>query len=169
MIAYVCSCNASRRTQGGIDRLVTFVLDGLRERELSATRRCSRVPMHFAVQFDDAPSRPREGAEGTHAPLASRATLVYLRRKDRAKDMEAVRDLSWVLPCFRPLQRRPIRDSNPRPFLEWQREPDPLSAPFPMSCPTTNSAHSQTHCPGQDLSEAAGLCRTGRSWLFEYL
>jgi len=41
MIACVCSCNASRRTQG-IDRLMTFVLDGLRERELSATRRFSR-------------------------------------------------------------------------------------------------------------------------------
>ena len=55
MIACVCSCNASRRTQGGIDRLMTFVLDELRERELSATGRRSRVvPMHFAVQFDDA-------------------------------------------------------------------------------------------------------------------
>ena len=55
MIACVCSCNASRRTQGGIDRLMTFVLDELRERELSATGRCRRVVrMHFAAQFDDA-------------------------------------------------------------------------------------------------------------------
>jgi hypothetical protein len=99
MIACVCSCNASRRTHGGIDRSMMFVLDELRERELSATGRCSRVvPLHFAVQFDDAhPDRVIVLKELMgHSRL--KPTLVYLRRKDRAKDMEAVRDLSW---CFR--------------------------------------------------------------------
>lgn len=57
----------------------------------------------FAVQFDEAhPERIHALKELMgHARLET--TLVYLRRKNRAKDMEAVRDLSWgasVFPSF---------------------------------------------------------------------
>ena len=57
----------------------------------------------FAVQFDEAhPDRVIALKELMgHARLET--TLVYLRRKNRAKDMEAVRDLSWgasVFPSF---------------------------------------------------------------------
>lgn len=57
----------------------------------------------FAVQFDEAhPDRVIALKELLgHARLET--TLVYLRRKNRAKDMEAVRDLSWgssVFPSF---------------------------------------------------------------------
>jgi integrase len=57
----------------------------------------------FAVQFDEAhPDRIHALKELMgHARLET--TLIYLRRKNRAKDMEAVRDLSWgssVFPSF---------------------------------------------------------------------
>jgi integrase len=57
----------------------------------------------FAVQFDEAhPDRVIALKELMgHSRLET--TLVYLRRKNRAKDMEAVRDLSWstsVFPSF---------------------------------------------------------------------
>jgi hypothetical protein len=123
MIPCVCSCNASRRTQGGIDRLMTFVLDELRERELSATGRFSRVvAMHFAVQLDDAHSdrviAPKELM--CHSRLGT--TLVYLRREDRAKDIEAVRDLSWdsVFPSLR-REGRPYGIRTPPPIRRRER------------------------------------------------
>ena len=67
----------------------------------------------FAVQFDAAhPDQVVALKELLgHARLES--TLIYLRRKDKATAMEAVRDLSWSSSPFPESKERPIRDSNP--------------------------------------------------------
>lgn len=80
----------------------------------------------FAVKFDDQHPDRIDTLRQLMGHESIETTLVYLRRKDRAKDMEAVLDLSWGSgsnregiaappnPAFAEvLQLRPIRDSNP--------------------------------------------------------
>ena len=57
----------------------------------------------FAVQFDEAHPERIHALKELMGHSRLETTLVYLRRKNRAKDMEAVRDLSWgtsVFPSF---------------------------------------------------------------------
>jgi hypothetical protein len=76
----------------------------------------------FAVQFDEAHPDQVIALKELRGHARIETTMVYLRRKDRAAAMEAVRDLSWVevrtgccrVPCFRRMQEYPQRDSNPR-------------------------------------------------------
>lgn len=79
----------------------------------------------FAVKFDDMHPDRLDTLRELMGHSYIDTTRIYLRRKDRAKDMEAVVDLSWSgsnreapddleTPRFAEvLELRPIRDSNP--------------------------------------------------------
>jgi integrase len=57
----------------------------------------------FAVQFDEAHPDQVIALKELMGHTRLETTLVYLRRKDKAKAMEAIRDLSWsssVFPSF---------------------------------------------------------------------
>jgi integrase len=56
----------------------------------------------FAVQFDEAHPDQVIALKELMGHTRIETTLVYLRRKDRAKAMEQVRDLSWRLSGFEP-------------------------------------------------------------------
>jgi hypothetical protein len=84
----------------------------------------------FAVQFDEANPAQVIALKELMGHSRIDQTLVHLRRKNKAKAMEVVRDLSWGgagTTCLRrerkrhersprpagALAKRPIRDSNP--------------------------------------------------------
>jgi integrase len=125
-----------------VERLDKVIWEGVKRVAVRAGIRCHVHALRaaFAVQFDEAHPDQVIALKELMGHTRIETTLVYLRRKDKAKAMESVRDLSWGLrapasprsgktlqmsvsatssasmrsvPGSRRKHRRRIRDSNP--------------------------------------------------------
>ena len=67
----------------------------------------------FAVHYLESHPGDLEALQALMGHTRSDTTQVYLRKLNRTKAMERVRDLDWGSPGSRSDQERRIRDSNP--------------------------------------------------------
>ena len=67
----------------------------------------------FAVRYLETHPGDREALQMLMGHTRADTTEVYLRKLNRAKAMERVRDLDWGVPGLRSVEERRIRDSNP--------------------------------------------------------
>jgi integrase/recombinase XerD len=84
-----------------VERSDKVVWEGVKRVAARAGVRAHVHALHaaFAVQFDAAHPDQVIALKELMGHTRIETTLIYLRRKDRAKAMEAVRDLSWGLPA----------------------------------------------------------------------
>ncbi|HXJ67913.1 MAG TPA: tyrosine-type recombinase/integrase [Verrucomicrobiae bacterium] len=78
----------------------------------------------FAVQFDEQHPQEIWALKELLGHSRIETTLVYLRRKNRARAMEAVRDLSWGASVFPPSRGMP--PAGFEPALEASSVPEPI-------------------------------------------
>lgn len=78
----------------------------------------------FAVEFDDQNPQSIWALKELLGHARIETTLVYLRRKDRARALEQVRGLSWGAPAF-PSQAQPVTGGL-EPVFEEHGVPEPI-------------------------------------------
>lgn len=88
---------ASVRRSERSDKVIWETIKGI-ARRAGVKAHVHALRAAFAVQFDDAHPDRVIALKELMGHSRIETTLVYLRRKDKAKDMEAVRDLSWAVP-----------------------------------------------------------------------
>lgn len=90
----------------------------------------------FAVQFDEAHPDRLHALKELMGHARIETTLIYLRRKNRARDMEAVRDLSWgsvfsslAVKAHTGFEPVPSETDSPEP----KEDPTPSVLPEPLA------------------------------------